>query len=402
MLSRRALLQEMLRHAPLVALAPAVPNFLASTARAAPAGADGRVLVVIQLDGGNDGTNTVVPFKDEGYARHRQKLHLPATSLIKVGDEVGLHPALKDFGQLLEDGRLAIVQGVGFPNPNRSHFEAMAIWHSARQDPEGRNGLGWIGRALDIDPKPTSGVPASLFVGPGAVPPALRGRRSVASALSRPDDFLLPERSNLGLATPRPGQADDALAYIRRSTLDGYATAERVAAAVQVKEGAAAYPATQLAGQLRLVARLLKADLGTRVYYTMQPGYDTHSGQAAAHSELLGELSGALRAFLDDLAATRIAERVVVLCFSEFGRTLRENGSMGTDHGTAGPVFLAGPGVKAGLIGKTPNLTDLSDGDLKITTDFREIYTTLLEEWLKLPAEAAVGEEFGHLPLLRT
>src|SRR2546426_6746748 len=181
MFSRREFLRTSLQTSSLIALAPTIPGFLAHAARAAEPARDGRVLVVIQLDGGNDGINTVVPFADEGYAKHRKVLRLPKDRLVKVNDKVGLHPFLSDAGKLLEAGQLAIVQGVSYPNPNRSHFRSMAIWHSARLDPEEHGGLGWLGRALDEDARATE-ASASILIGSGPPPVAIRGRRSVASA----------------------------------------------------------------------------------------------------------------------------------------------------------------------------------------------------------------------------
>jgi uncharacterized protein (DUF1501 family) len=395
--------RDFLKHASLVALAPVVPSFLAHTARAAVPDKDGRILVVIQLEGGNDGINTVVPFADEGYAQCRKALRLRKEQLIKVNDSVGLHPEMKDAGQLLESNRLAIVQAVGYPNPNRSHFESMAIWHTARFDPEERRGLGWIGRGLDGGPAPRGGVPAAVFVGGGQMPVALRSRRSVASGLTRPEDFVLardvqPARAGLG-GEPK----DDLLAFVRRSAVDGYATAERMAEVVRDGDSTGRYPASKLGQQLGLMARLIKGSIGTRVYYARQPGYDTHATQLGPHAVLLRDLSGALKAFLDDLAAAKVADRVTVLVFSEFGRTVKENSSQGTDHGTAGPVFLAGPSVKAGLVGAMPKLLDPDPkhGDLRVGLDFRRVYATVLESWLGLPAKAALGAEFEKLPLFR-
>jgi uncharacterized protein (DUF1501 family) len=174
-----------------------------------------------------------------------------------------------------------------------------------------------------------------------------------------------------------------------------------MAQVLRAEDKGASYPATGLAGRLRVIARLIKGGGGTRVYYTAQGSYDTHYVQLVAHANLLGELSGALKAFLDDLAAARLAERVAVLLFSEFGRRVQENGSAGTDHGTAGPVFLAGPGVKGGLVGATPDLLHLDEGDLKMGIDFRRVYATVVEEWLGLPAKAALNGSFEKLPLFR-
>jgi uncharacterized protein (DUF1501 family) len=394
--------RDFLRSATLIALAPTVPGFLAATARAARSERDGRILVVIQLDGGNDGINTVVPFADDGYAKHRRVLRLPTAQLVKVNDKVGLHPAMGDAGKLLESGRLAIVQGVGYPNPNRSHFESMAIWQTARFDPEERNNLGWLGRALDGRGQ-TGGVPASMFVGGGQLPVALRGRRSIASALTRPEDFLLNPLAKPKQASSAEEVKDDLAAFVRRNTLDAYATADRMAEVVAAKDTGARYPTTGLASQLQLMARLIKADAGTRVFYARQGGYDTHAGQLGPHGALLGELAGAMRAFLDDLAAAKLAGRVVLLTFSEFGRTVEENDSAGTDHGTAGPVLLAGPALKPGLVGSTPSLLrlDAKHGDLTTTIDFRQVYATVLEDWLGLASKPVLGGAFEKLPLWR-
>src|SRR5262249_4818782 len=235
MFTRRAFLRTSLQTSTLVALAPSVPGFLAHTARAAQPRRDGRVLVVIQLDGGNDGINTVVPFKDKGYPKYRKVLRLPADHLHKINKEVGLHPAMGAAAKLLESGQLTIVQGVGYPNPSRSHFKSMAIWHSANVnlpkadvvDVESKATYGWIGQALDGGPRPAAGPPAATFIGTGAMPAALRSRRSVASALTRPEDSILDLKTKPAAASPERGK--DLAAFVQRSTLDAYATSERMA-----------------------------------------------------------------------------------------------------------------------------------------------------------------------------
>jgi uncharacterized protein (DUF1501 family) len=396
MLSRRDFLQS----SSLLALAPTVPGFLAQTARATTSQRDGRVLVVVQLDGGNDGINTVVPFSDPGYARHRKALRLPKERVVKVNDKVGLHPQMGDFGKLLESGRLAIVQGVGYPNPSRSHFRSMAIWHTARLGPEEHTGLGWLGQALDA---PQRSGPAAMLIGAGVPPVAIRGRRAATSALERPEEFALDAGADPRRAIAKDEPSDDLSAFVRRSVLDAYGTADRLARVAKAKEAGARYPGTGLGERLRLIARLLEVGLGTRVYYTTQGGYDTHSSQVFQHSNLLWTLSSAVRAFLDDLASAKLADRVAILIFSEFGRTVRENGSAGTDHGTAGPVFLAGPKVKAGLVGQTPTLVDLDPqhGDLRVGLDFRRIYAAILEDWLGLPSKQGLGGAYERLPLFK-
>ena len=397
MITRR----DVLRSFPLISLSATVPGFLSRTARAASPEKDGRVLVVIQLDGGNDGINTVVPFKDEGYAKHRKALRLPTDRLLKVADGVALHPAMGGAAKLLESGRLAIVQGVGYPNPNRSHFASMAIWQTARFDIEEQAGLGWLGQGLDALGE-KAGQPSALFVGSGTPPVALRGRRSATASLERIEDFTLDTAIPSGTPLKGGPEAQDNLAaFVRRSALDAYATADRMAELKHAHHSGVAYPNTALAEKLSLVAQLLKGGVAARVFYTAQSSYDTHAGQAPSHSSLLSELAGGLLAFLDDLAAAKLADRVAVLCFSEFGRRVAENGSGGTDHGTAGPVFLAGPGVKAGLVGIAPNLLDLEDGDLKLGIDFRRVYAAALGNWLGIPAKAALGGLFDPMPLFR-
>jgi uncharacterized protein (DUF1501 family) len=391
--------RDFLKSSSLLALAPTVPGFLADTARAVSPQRDARVLVVLELNGGNDGINTVVPFGDEGYAKHRKVLRLPKDQIIKVNNQIGLHPQLREFGKLLQAQHLLIAQGVSYPNPSRSHFQSMATWHTARLDPDEHQGAGWLGRSLD---SACQGATA-LLVGTGPPPVAIRGRRSVASVMERMEDFTLAAGADPRKALPREAPSDDLAAFVQRSMLDAYATADRLHDLARGPNDAG-YPQTGLASRLRLVARLLKVGLETRVFYTLQRGYDTHSAQLFAHSSLLAELSGAVKAFFDDLAAAKLADRVVVLIFSEFGRTVRENGSGGTDHGTAGPVFLAGPGLKGGLVGATPSLLDLdpTHGDLRRSLDFRQIYATVLRDWLGLPSKQALGGTFEALPLFRS
>jgi len=225
----------------------------------------------------------------------------------------------------------------------------------------------------------------------------------VASALERPEEFALDAGADPRRAIAKDEPADDLAAFVRRSMLDAYGTADRLAQVSRAKDDGARYPGSGLGNRLQLVARLLKAGLGTRVFYTLQGGYDTHSTQLFPHSNLLFELNAAVKAFLDDMAASKLADRVTVLMFSEFGRTVKENGSAGTDHGTAGPVFLAGAPVKGGVVGETSNLLDLDPkhGDLRIGLDFRRIYAAVLEDWLGLPAKTALGGTFERLPLFR-
>jgi uncharacterized protein (DUF1501 family) len=391
---------------PLISLAPSVPGFLARSARAAAPQKDGRVLVVIQLDGGNDGINTVVPFKDEGYARNRAALALPVKRLISVTEGIGLHPAMHGAGRMLEAGHFAIVPGVGYPNPDRSHFRSMAIWHTARLDPvvPNQSGLGWIGRGLDARALAGASGPASFYIGAGALPSALRGAAAPVAALEHIDDLTLDQpnaaKRAAGDMMDNHESSDSVASFVERAALDAYATADRLSALGR-DDSSARYPSTALAQRLGLIARLLKGGLGARVFYTIQTGYDTHMAQPGTHFQLLNELSGALEAFHADLGASGLLDRVLVMAFSEFGRRVAENGSAGTDHGTSGPVFLAGTHIQSGLIGSYPSLTDLVDGDLKMTVDFRRVYATVLEDWLGFDSKNALNGTFERMPLFR-
>jgi uncharacterized protein (DUF1501 family) len=346
---------------------------------------------VVQLDGGNDALNTVVPIADPEYVKLRPKLKHDPKQLLKLNDSLGLHSALKPLSKLWEGTQLAVVPGVGYPNPSRSHFQSMAIWHTARfGEEETRTSHGWLGRALD------EGAGESCVVS-NETPQAVRGRRSAVVSLARAEDLLLTDpaatKAALGLAPP----VDDLLGFVRRQAVDAAASAEKVAA-MTLKNSEANYPTTGIGQKLQLVARILKAGSSARVYYAAQGGYDTHAQQQFTHSNLLSELAGAVAAFFADLGEAKVADRVALLTFSEFGRTIQENGSLGTDHGTAGSVFLAGPSVKGGVHGSMPSLTDLAAGEPKMTTDFRQIYAAILSDWLGLPTEG-LGGSFAPIKL---
>jgi uncharacterized protein (DUF1501 family) len=400
MLSRR----DFMKRSALLALAPSVPAFVARAAHAAtlrPGASDGRVLVVLHLAGGNDAINTLVPFGDERYEEHRVRLRLPKERLIRIDERVALHPSMAAMKKLLERGQLAIVQGVGYPNPNRSHDVSTAIWNTARFDREEHAGCGWIGRACDAAAPLAAGTPASILVGPDALPAALKARKSAAVALNELDDVLRIDLDRIGGPAAATGRDDSVTDFVERTAVDARVTAQKLkAAAARAKRGTA-YPQSELARRLQLVAQLIEAGFETPVYYALHRGYDTHTAQLETQASLLRELSEALLAFEEDLAQARLAERVVVVGFSEFGRRLQENASFGTDHGTAGLVFVSGVRVRAGLHGAAPDLGDLdAEGDPKPTVDFRSIYAELLQHWLRVPDEASLGGTFEPLALL--
>jgi uncharacterized protein (DUF1501 family) len=352
------------------------------------------ILVVVELTGGNDGLNTVIPYADDIYHKNRPTLRIEPDKVLKLDDHVGLHPSLKELHSLWESGDLAVLQGVGYPNPNRSHTRSMEIWQTGVV--EAAPPAGWLGRVADVN---------STFrichVGPESVPMAVRGRTSIPQALASLSDYQLV--ANAGLPTgPQGDQAGDPLVGdIRQRLISARELAARLAALPAGPSGSqsASVPET-LEGRLATIHRLIEADLPLRVYYTSQGGFDTHAAQRFVHQDLLRLVSEAVAGFLKALKASRLDERVVVLVFSEFGRRLKENTSSGTDHGAAAPVFLAGRPVKGTLIGPPPSLAELDDGgDPRFTTDFRDVYATLLSRWLAVDPDAILGRRDVSLSL---
>jgi uncharacterized protein (DUF1501 family) len=404
--SRRDFLKSSLAASTLISMGGAtVPTFLARSAMAAPAGGD-RILVVIQLIGGNDGLNTVVPHKMDGYARARKALRIAADKVKTITPEIGLHPAMSGLAGLIEGGHAAIIQGVGYPNPDRSHFRSMEIWEGATTA-AGKPETGWLGRVLDAAPKVEGSDMPGLHLGKQGLPLAMRARDAMVPSLETLDQFRLrieggdaerrASRDALDTLTRLDRGPDDALlGFLRRSTLAAFDSSRRLESVVAPKEGGASYPNYGLARRLELIARIIKAGFGTRIFYTSLDGFDTHANQAGPHAALLTELSASLAAFHADLSAGGQAGRVATLAFSEFGRRVEENASGGTDHGAAAPVFVVGPLAKTGLIGEHPSLDHLDDGDLKFRTDFRRVYADLLGPWLGIPAAPIVGS--GHDP----
>lgn len=410
MLTRRQLLATGLQGLPLVALGSSVPNFLASTAHAAERSSADRVLVVVQLSGGNDGLNTVVPYSDDLYAANRIALRIATDAVHKIDDNLGFHPRMKGFAELLKAGHLSVVQGVGYDHPDRSHFRSMDIWHMAQQD-DAHARLGWLGRCLDCTPSLTGSDVPGLHIGGGQLPLALESRETVVASVETVDGFRLrteggavPLSALRSLAeAERAPSASPMLDFLRRSTLAAYVSSEQVRQALEGESSAVRYPENfNLARKLQNVAKLIDAGLSTRIYYVSLDGFDTHANQLQTHAELLGEWSESVSAFVRDLQARGHADRVLVLSFSEFGRRVKENASEGTDHGAAAPVFLAGGRVQGGVLGKQPSLKDLDhDGDLRHHTDFRRLYATILDGWLGCPHERVLSQRFEPLPLLR-
>lgn len=381
------------------------PQFLVQAA-ARVDGDSERVLVVIQLSGGNDGLNTIVPYADDVYRKRRPTLAIPATEVIKSNDHTGFHPALRGFADMLEKQQLAVVQGVGYANPNRSHFESMDIWHTCHLKNEPRS-VGWLGRYLD-EKKNADGrdVPAIHF-GSDQQPLALQARDVRVPSVKSLEDFKLQagddqfRKTVSELASRQRTASSELLGFVQTSTSAALVASDRVAAAQSEYKTSVDYPQTDLARKLRIVAQLINAGLKTRIYYVTLDGFDTHSQQADAHSALLRQWGDAVTAFTRDVIDHGHGSRVLTLCFSEFGRRVEENASKGTDHGAAAPLILAGAGVRSGFCGAHPSLTDLDDGDVKFHTDFRQVYATVLNHWLGCDSEKVIGGRYDTLPILK-
>ena len=406
--TRRQFLSSALGSSAVISLSSTVPGFLLEAAAQEQKTRGETILVVLQLSGGNDGLNTVIPYADDVYYSARPQLGIAAENVLKIDDSAGFHPAMKGFADLLEADTLSIIQGVGYPNPNRSHFESMDIWHSCRRKTVQRPD-GWLGRYLDSTAtNDGSDVPA-IHLGGEKQPFALAARNvrtpSIRSLerfqLKSGDDKKLRSAINAITTAERSGK-NDLLSFVQSSTTSALSASRRIEKVAANYKTNVKYPQTGLAQKLRTVAQLIDANLSTRIYYLTLGGFDTHSQQAAAHSALLEEFSVAVSSFIEDIAAHDHGDRVLLMAFSEFGRRVKENASEGTDHGAAAPMFFAGKNVKSGLIGKQPSLTDLADGDLKFHTDFRQVYATVLEKWLDWNSEPVLGKKYQTLEFLKT
>ena len=406
MFSRRQFLTRSLKSSSLVALSAAVPQFVARTAQAAAPGKD-TILVVVEMAGGNDGLNTVVPYADDLYHRARPTLRQTADKVIKLDDHVGLHSGLQSFKTMWEAGHLAVVQGVGYPNPDRSHFEAMDIWQSA--DPKRATPTGWLGRTASESDNQSGGIPI-IHIGANKQPLALSGapgsgavsigeKNSFRLELGRGAEARLAERRKLmgTLAAPSSHSDDDLLAFVQRRQVQTLTAVGHLQELLEGPKAVRTYGAG-LNQKLQLIAGLIARGFGTRIFYVSIDGFDTHANQAPDHQRLLADLADSIRYFFESLKENKDAERVQVMTFSEFGRRTLENGSRGTDHGAASCLFVAGPSVKGGVVGKHPSLADLDAGDLKFHTDFRRVYATLLDSWLNCDSKAVLGAKWDAVP----
>jgi uncharacterized protein (DUF1501 family) len=400
------------------------------------AGRPDRVLVIVQLAGGNDGLNTVVPYTNDDYYKARPRLAIGKDRALKLNDEFALHPSAAGFKELYDNGQLAILHAVGYPNPNRSHFRSTDIWATA--EPERVAQTGWLGKYFDAccsgadpgpgkenggakkDPDPGAAValvnePPLALVGKEYIPLAFRSPQSLTfqgagANASLQDAFeklndVDPDDDERTMQAKPKADTDEQEDFLQRTALNARVYADQIKATAAKVQNKAKYPnGNRLAIDLKLVAQMIASGLPTRVYYVTLGGFDTHSNQPFRHQQLLSTLTSALNAFTKDLQAMGHLDRTTVMTFSEFGRRVAENGSQGTDHGEAAPLFVISGQVKPGFHGTFPELapSKLRRGDVPYSTDFRRIYATMLRDWLKADDVKVLGKKFETLPLLAT
>lgn len=380
-----------------------------------------RILVVVQMTGGNDGINTVVPFGWREYYKARPGIGIAEKDVLKLDSNagLGLNPEMGDLKAMMDAGQALGVLGVGYPNPNRSHFSSMDIWHTA--DPTGRSGkgFGWIGRTLDEMRSQSKGkIDATACVCVGNESPLAANGRQVKPVTFQDANLFRWAGGDLHASLAKEyetinragvvGNIDpnSPMAFVMRTALDAQIASQKIRSAVS-REPVTRFGEGKLASQLRMVAAMIRAELPTRVYYVSLGGFDTHAGQPNTHGRNLREFSSAIRSFYAELKAIGAQSRVLTLAFSEFGRRVEQNASNGTDHGTAGPLFLFGEMVRAtktGLLGEQPSLAAdrLDQGDLIYNTDFRSIYAAVLQDWMKADVKAVLGAPFRPASVIKT
>lgn len=407
--------RDFLKTTAIAGLGMSLPSFLTRSVEAAtaapgaiPAFKDDRILVVIQLGGGNDGLNTVVPYGDDAYYRARANIGVKKGDILRLDDFMGLNGKMKEMKEMFDNGELAVVNGVGYPNPDRSHFRSMEIWHTA-VDSNRVSDTGWVGRYFDNccngKPAPVAGVNIS-----GEMPQAFASKSGVGVSFQEPQQFRWIDGpyGNTRKAfdalneTEKPhSDGGDTIDFLRHTTANAVLSSDKVIRASSARRAPITYPGGRLAPGLKTIASLIAGGLPTRLYYTSFSGFDTHANQQGAQENLLGQFSQALAAFKKDLKNIGVADRVLIFTFSEFGRRVEENASRGTDHGTAGPMFLTGAGITPGFHSKYPSLTDLDNGDLKHTVDFRSIYGEVLTSWFDVDHAKVLGRAFPSIGVLK-
>jgi uncharacterized protein (DUF1501 family) len=360
-----------------------------------------KTLLLIELSGGNDGLSTIVPMPEEDLFKARRYTGLVKEGHLAIDDYRALHPNLKELYATYKEGGLGIIEGVGYPQPNHSHFTSFDIWHTANARGKAA-GDGWIGKLLSNlypeDPR----VPHGYCIGQ-TVPYSFQSGTHPVVCFDTPSayQFAADGKAIAGVTAKEMTAKESTLAKIRTTVQNASTTSAEVLKAVGEYKPRNAYPNSDLGRDLKLAAALLQSKIGCRIVSVTQNGYDTHENQKIRHDALMAELSQGVAAFLKDVQGTETGDRTLVVAFSEFGRRVADNASLGTDHGTAGPMFVAGTPVKGGLYGKHASLQDLDAGDLKFTTDFRRAYATVLSGWFGVQPDKVLGTHYEPIPFLK-
>ena len=374
-----------------------MPQFLRAFEKPASVPPGNKVVVVIQFSGGNDGLNTVIPVRNDIYYKSRPRLGIKKTDALSVTDDAALNPALTAFRDLYDDGNLGILNSVGYPNPNRSHFRSMDIWQSASTS-EQYLYSGWLGRYLDAQCK-GCGKPTQALEIDDMLSLSLKGELQKGLAFKDPaklykssNEKLFKDLSNAHTS------AEPALDYLYKTMGDTLNSADYIFKQSKLHSSSHTYPATEMGKNLKTISSLIMSDINTKVYYVSLGSFDTHINQDNQQKRLFTELNGAIKAFTSDLKLNNRFEDVLIMTFSEFGRRVAQNASNGTDHGTANNMFFISGGLKQkGLLNAMPNLADLNDGDLKHTVDFKEVYATVLNHWLGANDNLILGKNYKKM-----
>ncbi len=375
-----------------------LPNFLKAFENPALniSQTDGKVLVIIQLSGGNDGLNTVVPFRNDIYYKERKRIAIAADKVLKLSDEQGFHPALQGLKEIFDDGNLSILNGVGYPNPDRSHFRSMDIWHTASDSNEYLNN-GWIGRYLD---NYCSGTPWKAVELDDTLSLSMKGENIKGIALKnlKQMNSTAKDKFLLQLANTNHLQDEAPVQYLYKTLVETTSSINYLNEKYLLKPTTAAYPTDAFGNDLKTVSSLILGGAATSVYYISLGSFDTHVGQPNRQEKLLKQLGDGVKVFMQDMKANNKLNDLLLMTFSEFGRRVSENASNGTDHGTANQMMLMGGGLKQkGILNAAPDLLDLDNGDLKFHTDFRQVYATILQQWLNIDAAKVLGKSFSLL-----
>jgi len=380
-----------------------VPQFLQALSNNQAGAIQGiKRVIIIQLSGGNDGLNTVIPYRNDLYYKARPVLGIPSSEVLKLTDEIGLNPALAPLQDLYDNGLLSIINGVGYPNPDRSHFRSMDIWQTASAATEYLD-TGWIGRYLDA----ASQKPYHAIEADDTLSLALKGKAMNGMAVTNPQKLYRSakgghlEKLSKYAERQHIHEHNNNLGYLYKTLMDTQSSAEYIWEHAKVYRSNVDYPQNAFAKHLKMIAELIGSGIDTPIFYASLSGFDTHANQKGQQGNLLGTWADSLKALTKDLQQNGSFKDTLIVTFSEFGRRVKENASRGTDHGTANVVFVVGEQLKKqGIYNAIPSLSNLDNGDLKHTLDFRRLYATILRKWLHADDQAILGQSFDELDLV--